>query len=41
VYFPQVADGGYHQIRVQTADGYDFARLTWLTCSRCRIGSTL
>ncbi|MGW0670675.1 hypothetical protein [Streptomyces sp. NPDC002746] len=38
MYRPQVTDGGYHQLQLQTSDGYDFARLTWLTCSRCRIG---
>jgi hypothetical protein len=37
VYFPQVADGGYHRIEVRTCDGYGFARLDWLTCSRCRL----
>jgi hypothetical protein len=38
VYFPPVTDGGYQQIEIRTTDGYDFARLTWATCSRCRIG---
>jgi hypothetical protein len=38
MYFPQVADGGYHRLEVRTADGYAFACLTWATCSRCRLG---
>ncbi|MFF3730821.1 MULTISPECIES: hypothetical protein [unclassified Streptomyces] len=36
-YFPPITDGGYQRIEVRTDDNYDFARLTWVTCARCRI----
>ncbi|MFI8392642.1 hypothetical protein [Streptomyces sp. NPDC085540] len=31
--FPSITEGGSQRIKVRTPDGYDFAELTWATCS--------
>jgi GNAT superfamily N-acetyltransferase len=38
MYSAPVTEGGWQQLRVLDPTNYDFARLTWRTCRRCRLG---